>query len=551
MNGIKRFVVSASYLACVSILLRAVSVSFNAYVSTKVGAEGMGLFSLVMSVYSFAVTLACSGINLASTRLTAKILSSANAENIRSESRKLMRSCAAYSLFFGTAAGAALFFGSGIIGEKLLCDARTVPSLKALALSLPAISLSTALCGYFTGARRVSRNAAVMIAEQANKILLITAMLVLFAPRGLQWACFAVVAGGSVSEGFSLAFSYLFYRADMRRLKRGRNIFSANAKNGFEDTSEIKNPAERDNVSRASDKAVRHKLFSRFPVFGEICDIAIPVALGAYIRQGLVMLEHAAVPWGLRRFGKSSSDALSSYGILHSMALPVVMFPYAVIGAFTSLLVPEMTSFAERGESGRALSAARRVISTTVFFGIGAAGIFMTFWYELGLSVYSSAEAGRMIRLLAPVLPMMFLDTTVDAMLKGLGEQVYCVKVNIADAVTSLFLVLFLVPRAGIFGYIAVIYVSEAVNASLSVSKLCRVVGLGMDLTRFIALPLISLGSAFAFYGLFSEYIFMFFGFSDGSFGIIVYFIIYCLTGAILTKLLKHAKKSQTASPPL
>ena len=100
MNGIKRFVVSASYLACVSILLRAVSVSFNAYVSTKVGAEGMGLFSLVMSVYSFAVTLACSGINLASTRLTAKILSSANAENIRSESRKLMRSCAAYSLFF-------------------------------------------------------------------------------------------------------------------------------------------------------------------------------------------------------------------------------------------------------------------------------------------------------------------------------------------------------------------------------------------------------------------------------------------------------------------
>ena len=151
------------------------------------------------------------------------------------------------------------------------------------------------------------------------------------------------------------------------------------------------------------------------------------------------MLEHAAVPWGLRRFGKSSSDALSSYGILHSMALPVVMFPYAVIGAFTSLLVPEMTSFAERGESGRALSAARRVISTTVFFGIGAAGIFMTFWYELGMSVYSSAEAGRMIRLLAPVLPMMFLDTTVDAMLKGLGEQVYCVKVNIADAVTSLF----------------------------------------------------------------------------------------------------------------
>ena len=62
-----------------------------------------------------------------------------------------------------------------------------------------------------------------------------------------------------------------------------------------------------------------------------------------------------------------------------------------------------------------------------------------------------------------------------------------------------------------------------------------------MDLTRFIALPLISLGSAFSFYG-FSEYIFMFFGFSDGSLGIIVYFIIYCLTGAILTSCLSMQK---------
>lgn len=99
MNGIKRFVVSASYLACVSILLRAVSVSFNAYVSTKVGAEGMGLFSLVMSVYSFAVTLACSWNQSCLNETDGKDIIFGKRRNIRSESRKLMRSCAAYSLF--------------------------------------------------------------------------------------------------------------------------------------------------------------------------------------------------------------------------------------------------------------------------------------------------------------------------------------------------------------------------------------------------------------------------------------------------------------------
>lgn len=509
MSRTKEFIKNAACLASVSIVLRAVSVSFNAYISSRIGAEGMGLFSLVMSVYGFAVCVACSGINLAAMRLCAKVTSSANAENIDRRLRKTMRSCTVYSLFFGFAAGSAVFLFADVIGRYLLSDVRTIPSLRALGISLPAISLSSALAGYFTGVRSVNKNAAVMISEQMTKILLITCGLVLLLPKGLTWACFAVVLGSSLAEGLSLLISYVLYRIDLRRIRRtgadsGSTAFSSNAKRAF-----------------VSDK--------RSGKLREVCEIALPVAIGSYLRQGLVTLEHIAIPWGLRRFGSSSADALSSYGIMNSMAMPVVMFPYAVISAFTSLLIPEMTAFSERGEYERAQNAARRVIGTTVFFAVGACGVFMTFWYELGTSIYDSAEAGRMIRALAPVLPMMFLDTTVDAMLKGLGEQVYCMKVNTVDAVTSLILVLILVPRIGIWGYVAVIYVSEAINAAMSISRLCSVTGIGMDFRRFIAMPVVSLAFAGMAYPVAAHVMLALWGITPGSAGIALYALIYCI----------------------
>ena len=42
------------------ILMRTVGVSFSVYVSNKIGAAGMGLYELIMSVYGLSVTLACS-----------------------------------------------------------------------------------------------------------------------------------------------------------------------------------------------------------------------------------------------------------------------------------------------------------------------------------------------------------------------------------------------------------------------------------------------------------------------------------------------------------
>ena len=197
----RRFLYNAVLLAVVNIVLRLIGVSFNTFVTAKVGAEGMGLLTLVMSVYGLSVTVAASGVNLAAVQLTARALAESEKKNFHCGSarlRRVMRGCVSYSLLFGIGASVILFTLSDGIGTHLLGDARTVPSLRVLALSLPAISLSSALAGYFTGVRRVYKNAIVSVVEQFVKITLTATVLLLLAPAGIEYACLAVVGGGAV-----------------------------------------------------------------------------------------------------------------------------------------------------------------------------------------------------------------------------------------------------------------------------------------------------------------------------------------------------------------
>ena len=80
-----------------------------------------------------------------------------------------------------------------------------------------------------------------------------------------------------------------------------------------------------------------------------------------------------------------------------------------------------------------------------------------------------------------------------DALLKGLGEHVYTMKINVADALLSLVLVAILVPVFGIGGYIFVVYLSEIINLSFSLWRLYRVTGVLPLPIRSISLPLVGI----------------------------------------------------------
>ncbi len=450
MKRKKQYFYNALLLTAVALLMRTVAVSFNVYVSNLVGAEAMGLLSLVTSVYGFAVTFATSGIHLATVRTLAERLEKTQG----AENGRCLRRCLAYAAFFGTLASLALFLFASPIGTHVLKEPRTVKALYILSFTLLPIALCSVLNGYFTAVRRAWKNALSQVVEQGTKIALTTYLLLFVAPKTVEGCVLAILTGGAVAESLSLLLNLLLYLYDKRHFKH-----IAPQKNG---------PAP------------------------QVAKIALPVAISAYMRSGLVSIEHILIPRGLSRHGAGNSAALAAYGSLHSMALPVVLYPAAILSSFAALLIPEMTEQQSADNRVEIRYIAGRVYQMTLLFSIGVSAIMLFLSEELGGVLYRSEEVAYFIRMLAPLVPIMYLDTATDAMLKGLGEQVYSMNVNIIDALVSVICVAILVPQIGILGYLVTIYITEILNAALSITRLLRISGFRPKVFRLLALPLFS-----------------------------------------------------------
>jgi stage V sporulation protein B len=174
------------------------------------------------------------------------------------------------------------------------------------------------------------------------------------------------------------------------------------------------------------------------------------------------------------------------------MALPVVLFPCALLGSFAGLLIPELTEAHVRGENARIRYVMGRIFLLTLTFSIGVAGVLICFSRELGMFLYGSEEAAHYIRILSPLIPVMYMDSATDAMLKGLGQQVYSMNVNIADASVSVLLVWLLLPVYGIRGYVITIYVTELLNAALSIARLWEITHLKTHVCQWVLKPLLA-----------------------------------------------------------
>lgn len=447
---------NALMLTVISLCMRTVDVSFNVYISNHIGAEAMGLFSLMSGVYGFALTFATSGINLAATRLVAEALGTGDNGQVRAAMKRALT----YSICFGCTAAFTLFALSEHIGLVWLDDARTVTPLRFMSLTLPVISLSSCLRGYFSAVRRVYKNAVSQVCEQAIRIFATVYLLSALFARDIESACMAIVIGGAASDILSFAIMYIMYLYDKKR--------------------------HTQLSLKESGKGLTYRLLH----------IALPISFSTYARSGLVTLEHILIPIGLKKSGSSRSQALASYGTLHSMVLPVVLFPSAFISSFSGLLIPELAECKVRNNRIQIRYITSRVFQLSLLFSICVAGVMICFSQELGQIIYSSSEASEYIRILAPLIPIMYLDTTTDTMLKGLGEQLYSMNVNIIDASLSVILVWTMLPVLGINGYIITIFITEILNASLSITRLLSVTDMKTDTLKWIFKPILCIAGA-------------------------------------------------------
>ena len=213
LSRLRNFAINAGILTATSLSLGAVGVFYNAWLTRNLGSEGTGLFSLMMAVYRFMITFACSGSGLAATRLVAE-------ENARKDGKgasKAMSLTLIYSLVFGLLAGVLLFFISDFSAEVLVGDKRAAAPFRVLAFSLPFVGVSAALGGYFTAVTRVVSSSAAQIFEQLSQMAFTMFVFALLKPEDLGFACVLVAAGSTVSEAVAFILHWILYKNDRKK----------------------------------------------------------------------------------------------------------------------------------------------------------------------------------------------------------------------------------------------------------------------------------------------------------------------------------------------
>ncbi len=441
MSNKKRFFRDGAMLTAVALCSRSVSMLFSSFLAKSVGSVGVGLFTLIMTVYSFALTFAVSGIGITVTRLVA-----AN----YGKRKGILRASLIYSSIFGILAVVILFFFSEAISAKILSEPIAAPLLRILAPSLILVSLGAAFNGYFMGVKRVRANAAVQTFGQLSRVIVSAALVLTFGKGDAFLSLKLICTGILITEIFCFALIFAQYISDTKKY------------------------IARDKSPTGIKK---------------IANIAMPLAFSQYVRSLLLSWEHILIPRRLTYGGANNSDALAQYGVLHGMALPAVLFPMSPLSSFSGLLVPEFAEDQAKGNDNRMSRLTSQAINSTLVYATAVAVFIFFFSDELGYALYNSFEAGYYLRILSFVIPIMYLDHVTDQILKGIGEQVYSMWVNIADSCLSLLLVYFLLPKMGIIGYAVVIIIMEAFNFIMSAARLSTRVTLRPRIVASLVIP--------------------------------------------------------------
>ena len=458
---------NAALMTGADVLLRLAGMGLRIYLANALGGEGMGLYQLVLAVYALFVTLATAGVSVAATRLMAEELSRG-----RAEARGMLAWLLAAGLGLGAFAMVAQFGLAGLAAAWWLGDARAAGALRAAAFGMPWMAVSAVLRGFFIARRRVEPNVLSQLAEQTVRIGVVYVVLEQGILRGWDNGrkCTAVLAATALSEAVSACMMLLFYHREARRCFAG------------EKARRPRDPARR------------------------LWDILWPVEGGRCLASALHTAENMLVPACLTVClldAGGRSAAVAQYGSLKGMALPLLTFPFGLLGSLSVLLMPEITQAHIRGERARLDCLLDRMLRLTGCFSALAGALFWVWGEPLALLLYHSQEAGFYLRVLGPAMPLMYLESMVDGAMKGMGEQKAVFRYSLWDAVLRIAGVLLLLPRWGMKGFLWVILLSSAYTCQMNTARLLHVSGLKPRLWRWLGAPaLAALVSAGAGEGL-------------------------------------------------
>lgn len=460
MKKKKVFLINTVILTATALLLRGIGLFFRVYLSNIIGAEGMGLYQLIFSVYMLASTFATSGISTAVTRLCADEMVCGNKKTVF----RVLKRSVQLSVIVGAIINMAVYVFSNTIADIFIDDLRAAPSLRILSFSLVPMGISACFKGYFMARRKTITPSVASMIEQFVRIAVIVALFSMLKAKDIETACFYVLLADTIAETISCIFIFFSCIKDKKMLTTAEGEGNINGS-----------------------------------VTSAILKIATPITAGRYLTSGLSTAENLIVPKCLSSYSGDTKSGLETFGLLKGMALPIIFFPSSFLQAISTLLIPEISESAALNEQNSIRRDVERVLGITIIGSTLVGGCFFLCSGQISVALYDSPQAGVLINVLAPLVPVMYLESVVDGILKGLNKQNSTLLYSTIDSGLRISLILLLVPSLGMDGFMLIMIFSNILTCSLNFIKLLKVTVLKFDIKNWFLKPLVSIVIAVCF----------------------------------------------------
>ncbi len=410
---------STALLTFSGIIAKSVDFIFRTYYSAKLGAEGLGILSLCFSVHGIMLNIATGGLGTA----VSSIVSGKLARKEFADIKKTMNIAFKIVLFLSFAVIVFIQIFAKDIATYILKEPRCALGLIMLSPSILFMGISYCIKGYFYASRQVFPPASSEFLEQAVKITSITLILAKYLPMGAEYGCAAIFTGISIGEFSSCLYLSIFYALSQKK------------------TSSVS----------ASSKKLRLLLLK----------ISLPIMASSLAGSYLRMQEEVLVISSLKRFGLSHTYALSLFGSIHGMVMPIIVFPLTLFSSCFTLLVPEISRAFALKNPIRLKTLVSKIYRFCSFLGFLVWTCYYLFADSLTQTIYGNTEIGRYLKALSFIAPLMFMDSSSCGILNGMSKQGRLFCFSLSDSLLRIALIVILVPKFGINAFILAVITSN------------------------------------------------------------------------------------------
>ena len=441
-------------MTVIQLLLECFSLLFQSWLTRRVGAATVGTIALTGSFFVLAATAAGGNAMLCASRFVSEELGKP-----KGNARKILRCALTFCMMCCIPVMIAVIVFAEPLSKQFLQNQSLADAVRLMSLLLPLGSINACLKGYFNAVCHVTVTAVCDVAEFLLRVGLMVLFLVGSGAKAPEQVCLYLIGSMAVGTCMStVALTILYFR------------------------------------HREGEKDARCSM-----TIGKYIRFALPVAFGGCLTAFLSTANDALIPMTLRQFGDSTSRALQQFGTFEGIVIPVLFFPSTILCALSGILIPEVARANAAGNRERVSRLTERVIALTLIFAILIAAILLKFGSVIGYWMDGGTLSGRMIRILAPVVPFIYLEIVLEALIKGMGKQNFSSLNYLAEYVIRICVVLICIPLFGFYGIVASYYTSNVFGNCNRLRMAVKTANLRFRFGKLIGKPLFAVSFAFLF----------------------------------------------------